>query len=158
MANIDYIALGVEDLEVVGPLWLRLQEHHSERSTYFADHLRQVSWDKRKEGLCRKARDGQLRIDMVRDRDADRYVGYCLASLSPEQRGEIESIFIEAAYRRHGIGDTLMRRALQWLDAGGAKIKVLGVAVGNEEVLSFYRRYGFVPRTTILQQIPESRS
>ena len=117
-----------------------------------------ISWEQRRDGLRRKVCGGSLRTDLARDPGTGEYVGYCITSLTGDHKGEIESIYVDPDHRSRGIGDALMRRALQWLDDGGAKVKTLGVAAGNEVVFGFYRRYGFVPRATILQQIPEVQS
>jgi GNAT superfamily N-acetyltransferase len=60
--------------------------------------------------------------------------------------GEIDSLSVANGTRDKGIGDELMRRAVRWLDEGGAKRKRLGVTVGNEPVLQFCARHGFHPR------------
>ena len=103
--------------------------------------------------MLEKSQQGSLRIDMVRDTFSGNYIGYCVTSVSAERQGEIESIYIEPEYRRSGIGDGLMKRALSWLENRSAGRKILGVAEGNERVFAFYSRYGFYPRTTILERI-----
>jgi hypothetical protein len=45
-----------------------------------------------------------------------------------------------------------MERALDWMDKKGVKAKKIVVAVGNEDLLSFYERYNFFPRHLILEQ------
>ena len=67
--------------------------------------------------------------------------------------GELDSIFIEESYRLQGIGMTLISRAIAWLDAYGAIRKRVSVANGNGEALEFYRKFGFYPRMTVLEQI-----
>lgn len=152
--TIDYTTGDAQYLDLVGPLWLRLQAHHVAVGREFSAAMRQATWDERKAGLLKKTAGGRLWVDLARDAEAGSYVGYCLTSLTPEGKGEIESLFVEADYRRRGIGDCLMRRALRFLDECGATRRTLGVAAGNEGVFGFYRRYGFVPRATILQQLP----
>lgn len=153
MSNIEYIARDEPGLETIGPLWLKLQEHHHACGGEFARTLGAVTWEQRQAGLLKKVAGGRLLVDLAQDSETGRHVGYCITSLTAELRGEIESIYVEPQYRGKGIGDCLMRRALRFQDEGGAKVKMLGVAAGNEDVFAFYRRYGFVPRATILQQI-----
>ncbi len=81
----------------------------------------------------------------------DSTIGYCICTISAEGDGEIDSIFVENGYRRSGIGEELMRRALAWLDAEGAKRKIVAVAAGNEAAIPFYESFGFMPRMTVLQ-------
>jgi ribosomal protein S18 acetylase RimI-like enzyme len=155
MSNIEYIARDESGLGAIGPLWLKLQEHHRACGGEFARTLGAVTWEQRQAGLLKKVAGGRLLVDLARDGETGQYVGYCVTSLTADLRGEIESIYVEPEYRRKGIGDCLMWRALRLFDEGGAKVRTLGVAAGNEEVFRFYRRYGFVPRATILQQIEE---
>ena len=76
-----------------------------------------------------------------------------MSSVNSEKIGTVESIFISEKYRGLGIGDSLMCKALVWMDGNGASEKVLEVTVGNEQVYGFYRRYGFLPRQTLLKQL-----
>lgn len=46
-----------------------------------------------------------------------------------------------------------MQRALHWMDEMQAGTKILIVGVGNEEVLSFYSRYGFYPKHITVEQV-----
>ena len=150
--DIEYSEKTGSDLDLVKPLWEKLREHHQDVSHYFKGHYSQVTFDFRRKSLLEKSRKGALRIDLAEDRKTGEYIGYCITSLTAEKLGEIESIYIEPPYRRYGIGDRLMQRALQWLDKNQAKKKILGVGEGNESVFAFYRRYNFYPRTTILEQ------
>ncbi|MBI4267264.1 MAG: GNAT family N-acetyltransferase, partial [Chloroflexi bacterium] len=70
----------------------------------------------------------------------------------PNGKGCLESIFVESDYRGNDIGDTLMAKAIEWMNSKKVQTITLDVGVGNEEVLSFYSRYGFYPRTIVLQQ------
>ena len=79
--------------------------------------------------------------------------GYCVSSLDSEKTGEIESIFVDATYRRTGIGGSLMENALSWMNQEGAVAKIVEVAAGNEKAFGFYGRYGFLPRKTVLKQV-----
>jgi ribosomal protein S18 acetylase RimI-like enzyme len=52
-----------------------------------------------------------------------------------------------------GIGDSLMKKALSWMDQKGAMAKIVEVGTGNEQAFNFYARYGFLPRKTVLKQV-----
>jgi diamine N-acetyltransferase len=154
MCNIEYVAMDQAGLDYIGPLWEKLREHHISRAGDLAFFFNRTTYTQRREGLLKIAAAGKMRVDLVRDVDSGRYAGYCITSLSPEMKGEIESIYVEPEYRGQGAGDRLMRRSLEYLDEQGAQRKVLAVAVGNEDVFRFYGRYGFVPRVTMLEQAP----
>jgi GNAT superfamily N-acetyltransferase len=75
-----------------------------------------------------------------------------VSSLSAEKAGEIESIFVEESYRAGGIGSTFLTRALAWLDENGSVRNRVSVSDGNEGVWDFYKKFGFYPRLTVLEQ------
>jgi ribosomal protein S18 acetylase RimI-like enzyme len=66
--------------------------------------------------------------------------------------GEIDSIYVEPAYRKRGIGECLMQKALMWLDGEHVASKRLVVVVGNEHVSAFYRKFGFFPQSIVFAQ------
>ncbi|HBQ26995.1 MAG TPA: hypothetical protein DD791_11425 [Syntrophomonas sp.] len=45
-----------------------------------------------------------------------------------------------------------MQMALAWMEQSGANVKTVAIAAGNEQAVSFYARYGFFPRQTLLKQ------
>lgn len=94
-----------------------------------------------------------MRLDLAFDAKDNVAVGYVVSSVNSEKVGTVESIFVSEKYRGLGIGDSLMVKALAWMDENGASEKVLEVTVGNEQVYGFYRHYGFLPRQTLLKQV-----
>jgi ribosomal protein S18 acetylase RimI-like enzyme len=105
-----------------------------------------MKWEIRKRDLLKK--NGMIHVDIAREND--KIIGYCVSTINAEMAGEIDSIYIEKERRRFGIGSVLMKNALKWMDTHKVKRRVISVAAGNEEVFSFYERYGFYPRATIL--------
>jgi ribosomal protein S18 acetylase RimI-like enzyme len=147
--RIHYITGSTELLDAVGPLWEKLNAQHAAQSPHFGEDYAARTYAWRKAGLLQK--DGNLRVELAQDAETENVVGYCV-SLVTEDAGVLESIFIEADYRRQGIGDALMQHALAWMDEHDVPMKRLVVAVGNEQALGFYARHGFQPRHIILQQ------
>ncbi len=141
-----------EGLDLIGPLWLELRQMHRARSTHFRSSLGAKSFEERREELLEKAAGGLMRVELAREEDG-RVVGYCVSSVGSDMTGEVDSIFVTAAYRRTGIGTSLMEGALRWMDGLGVKRKVLLAIVGNEEVHSFYARFGFLPKSVQLEQV-----
>jgi ribosomal protein S18 acetylase RimI-like enzyme len=154
MPNIEYTETDKQGLDLINPLWQKLIQHHKERALkVFSKHFDRMTFDQRKKEFLEKSRNGAIRIDLARDGKTQALVGYCVSTVSEKKQGEIESIYIEDGYRRCGIGDNLMKRALSWIDSHAVTRKVIGVAVGNEEVFEFYSRYNFYPRVSILEQV-----
>ena len=151
MTPIDYLEGDESLLEAVEPLWNKLNQQHGACSPYFADWFARRTFAQRRVSLCDKMPIA-LRVDLAKDAQAGQVVGYSIASVDEARVGEIDSLYVEPAYRGAGIGNHLMQRALVWLDGLQVSAKQLAVAVGNEQVFAFYARYGFFPRLTILLQ------
>ena len=150
--NVRYEVMTEEGLDLIGPLWLELRQMHRARSVNFKAELGSVSFERRRDQLLEKAAGGLMRVELARDEDG-RAIGYCVSSIGPDMTGEVDSIFVTVAYRQMGIGTALMNSALQWMDGLGTVRKVLLAIVGNEEVHSFYARFGFLPKSTLLEQV-----
>ena len=154
--EVEYIETGIKELDTIKPLWEKLNEYHRRLTKHFAAEIAQHIFEERKKAFESPLKK-QHHISLARDKATDIVIGYCVSSISIEEHGEIESIYVEPDYRKKGVGDALMRRALHWLDKKKVKRKVLSVAAGNEDVIGFYNGYGFYPRTTILQQIEQGK-
>lgn len=151
-AEIEFVSGGAELLERVRPLWAELRRHVGGRSRHFSQEMASMTWEERRSEILDKAAGGGVRIDLAIEAGTSRAVGYCVSSLTREGEGEIDSIFVVADQRGRGIGDQLMRRAMAWLDASGARSETLEVTWGNDEVMGFYAQRGFLPRRVILER------
>ena len=140
-------------LDRIKLLWEELNNHHCQHSPNFKDHYNQMTFEKRKSDLLKKSLSGEMRVDLAVDEGSGFNVGYCVSSLNGEKTGEIESIFVNIAYKGLGIGDSLIKNALSWMDNQGAVAKIVEVGDGNEKAFGFYARYGFLPRKMVLKQV-----
>jgi diamine N-acetyltransferase len=111
-----------------------------------------MTFEERKADLLKKAVAGKIRVDLAFDEESGRNVGYCVSSVSAEKIGEIDSIFVVAAYRGVGIGDSLMKKAFCWMKQQEVVEKIVEVAAGNEQAWGFYAQFGFLPKKTLLKQ------
>ena len=75
----------------------------------------------------------------IRDGVATAY----LAVLSIGEIGSIQELFVAEAFRRQGIGLTMMSRALEIAARSLFRHVFVGVLPGNEAAISLYRRCGF---------------
>jgi diamine N-acetyltransferase len=96
-------------LEQVKPLWEALNKHNLGLSANFKQHYKDMTFEKRKADLLKKAA-GKMRVDLAVDQETKQAVGYCVSSPNQERIGEVESIFVDAVYRGLGIGDSLMQK------------------------------------------------
>jgi diamine N-acetyltransferase len=152
MCTLIYEQGGGEFLERVRPLWEKLNEHHLSKTHYFQQHYSTFTFDQRREPLL--VADLTLHVDLALDEDTKRDIAYCISTVNSQGVGEVESIYIDPGYRKLGIGDQLMKHAMQWMDGQPVKRRQIAVAEGNEAVFAFYEHYGFYPRKTILEYIP----
>ncbi len=152
MVNIVYSETDEKDITVIKPLWEQLNERHCVLSLYFTLHYETFTFEQRRDDLLNKITNGSMHISLAKDTDSGRYVGYCISTLVHDM-GEVDSIFVEESYRSKGIGDALMKKALEWMGTQQANVIRVAVGAGNEEVLPFYARYGFYTRMTVLEQI-----
>ncbi len=149
MGIVEFHELPVSEIEALRPLWEKLNAHHLSRSSHFRAHYESFTFEKRIKKFLLD--DIDVRIDIARTGVA--IVGYCISTIDRRGHGEIDSLYIEEAFRRSGTGDGLLRRALGWLKGEGAEEITIVVAAGNEEAFSFYRRHGFYPAYTTLKLV-----
>jgi ribosomal protein S18 acetylase RimI-like enzyme len=148
---ITYVSSDGAAIDEVAALWEKIKAHHVASTNHFTTDMAAATFAGRKEHLFRKAAGpGGLRVDRAIDDASGQLVGYCVSSITAQCTGEIDSLFVEASCRGQGIGTELTQRALAWLAERGATSTTIGVAEGNESVLRFYARFGFLPRTIIL--------
>ena len=150
--SVEYEIRDISDIELIRPLWNQLNEHHHANARAFRHLYAHGTFDDRKAYFHAVSEAGLFRLDLARDPVSGKYAGYCISSLSQDKNGEIESLFVDKIFRSRGIGTELLTRALAWLDANGSVRNRVPVADGNEEVFPFYRKFGFHPRMTVLEQ------
>ncbi|MFA5267001.1 MAG: GNAT family N-acetyltransferase [Methanoregula sp.] len=152
MHVVSYRSAGISEIDLICPLWEQLNEFHHAKANRFRSHYEQMTFDDRKSYFRKLHETGQIRLDFAADTMTGMYVGYCVSSVSAEDTGEVESLFVEAAYRSEGIGTILVARALAWMDSLDTVRKRVSVGDGNEAAWAFYRKFGFYPRMTVLEQ------
>jgi epoxyqueuosine reductase len=143
---------GMELLPQAETLWEGLREYHGSISKDFSTSIRKRSFRDREADFESKASNHSFRIELIKLNAEKPPIGYSISSLSSNLLGEIESIFIEDAYRGMNIGDLLMKNALNWLNTNNARTKRISVVAGND-VLKFYEKYGFKERSLILEKV-----
>jgi diamine N-acetyltransferase len=148
---ISYIETDEKGLDLIKELWEQLNSHHKARSKYFYQDYEKIVFDDRKKQLMKKTGKWNLRIDLAVDNDIDHTVGYCVSSIS-NNNGEIDSIYVDENFRSMGIGDNLMKRALEWMDMNDILNREVKLSAGNDDTIQFYSRYGFHPKHIVLKQ------
>ena len=132
---------GKEGLDLIQPLWEKLNDHHLNQASDFKEHYKKFTFHERKEVLLNKTPEGDMFICLVEDEESGTLLGYIVTTISPGNEGEIDSIYVEEEYRLMGIGDTLMQRSIKWMDEKNIKTKKVAVATYNKAAISLYERY-----------------
>jgi diamine N-acetyltransferase len=152
MHVVAFRTTGINEIELIRPLWERLNEYHHTKASFFKGYYERMTFEDRRSYFCKLHESGQLQLDLASDTVTRKYIGYCVSSVSLEKTGEVESLFVDAAYRSAGIGTALVTRGLAWMDSLGTVRKRVSVGDGNESAWAFYRKFGFYPRMTVLEQ------
>jgi GNAT superfamily N-acetyltransferase len=79
--------------------------------------------------------------------------GYVMepTTIRPVKVAELQSMYMEARNRRHGVGSALVAEFLSWAGDRAAGRVAVTAHSSNDEALRFYARHGFLPRSTILE-------
>lgn len=152
MDNYKIIRSKIEELDLIKPLWEKLNDLHENLSPDFKERFQRMNWDKRKNNLISKS--VKLLFEYVIDNNSDKIIGYCISTIDKENEktGEIDSIFIEREHRKSGIGKRLMENAINWLISQKTETQKLIVGVGNESVIEYYKQFDFLPLHIVLQR------
>ena len=106
--------------------------------------------DLRDGGLLTKTKDGKLHVQLAYTSNENNSIGFCITSLSENHIGEVETLFVLDKYRGNNIGTKLFQRSLQWMEENNAQTQKLAVVAGNEQIFSFYQKFGFLLGCTVL--------
>ena len=92
--------------------------------------------------LANPRRDQRVLLAVLDDRLVG--IGAIAASSEPafEGRGEIKSLYVDSSIKRRGIGRLMMREMAREFVSMGYSAIGLGVVVGNEPAIAFYRALG----------------
>jgi ribosomal protein S18 acetylase RimI-like enzyme len=158
MQNIEYTSGGEEVLDKARELWEKLNQLHATSSPNFEGHYTGQTWIKRRGEIYSRSRKAGIRVELAYAGSDRRLVGFCIAYVTKENEGELDSIYVEEEFRNTGMGDRFMIAALNWFRYQGASRVKIAVETGNEEVIHFYQRHGFSPRAIVLENSPPESS
>jgi len=149
MQAITYKRLTTTELVSIKLLWKELNQIHLTDSVYFKEHYTHFSFEERIENWLRLPEKDVLVL--VVETEELLPIGYCISTIEANLKGEIDSLFVHAAFRKKGIGKALVEKSMEWLQTNQCKPIRLTVSYGHESVLGFYQQLGFYPRLTTLE-------
>jgi len=133
---------------IIRPLWEELNTLHAQSSTHFHEHFLHNTFEDR---LRRFMANEKLAVFVAQNQEE--VAGYCVACMNGG-RGEIDSLFVRPDHRNKGLGLELLLRAESWLESRQAASISVRVMEGNEPVLGFYGKQGYLPRHRVLEKKP----
>jgi diamine N-acetyltransferase len=80
-------------------------------------------------------------------------IGFCITSLTKDQIGEIETIYVVDCYQGNKLGGKMLQNTMAWMETQKAIEQKLVVVHGNDKVFDFYAKYGFFPGYTTLFRV-----
>jgi ribosomal protein S18 acetylase RimI-like enzyme len=149
--TIDVRLVGAEAVDRFEALWRVLDGEHRRVGPTWPQW-----WDRDRSWQIRRARyEGWLdepgAFALLAERDDGEAVGYCVVHLLPgpddswrsgELIADFESLCVLAEHRDEGLGSRLFETAADEARRRGARDIWIGVVVGNEAAMRFYRRHG----------------
>jgi GNAT superfamily N-acetyltransferase len=143
---------GPEDVDQIILIWQELMQFHAER-----DPLFRTRPDAKEtfEMFIRSniKNENWLVAEAVVN---GRVVGYCQCSIEEyppifelRRHGQINDLVILPAYRRQGIGERLVKRALDWFGGKGLERVEVRFSVYNEVANPFWKTMGFEPYLSV---------
>lgn len=136
--------LGDNELELIKPLLIELHLHEQ---PHYADHP-QLSAGQIEEGLqVRPTFSGENVVLAVRDA-AQGLAGFCWVVLfdpGTGLEGEVAEVYVAEAHRGRGVGEALVRRAVQLFEERGVTLGYVWTRSDNEAATRLYSSAGFRP-------------
>jgi GNAT superfamily N-acetyltransferase len=133
----------VADIRRLEPLWLYVHEHHSQSMPELAPYVSpEVTW--RERSSLYKELFSKEDTFLLLAWNAGDLVGYALVHVAPtgstwvadtwetaDRLAELKTLAVLPEHRGRGIGEALLTRCRQELEAGGVHDMVVGVLAGN---------------------------
>ena len=151
------IALGLDDLDDLEPLWLQLHAHHQAVAPHLAPYVDDAtSWGERRAHYVDALSRGGF---LLGGRDADgRLDAYALVGITSERPNawsdtwevgdaiaELETLLVLPELRGSGVGTLLLDAVDAELDQRGIDDMLIGAVASNGDAIRLYERRGFVP-------------
>jgi len=125
-----------------------LARHHNESSVYFRGSYPSIPSEEIVKQFAADMEAGSSHIAVIED--GERFVGLCKINVdAAKAAGVLDYLVVLGAERGNGHGAALMDWALGKFEEYGVKNIEVKVVYGND-VVDFYKRYGFKEKSLIL--------
>lgn len=155
MEPLEIERLADEDLRLIKPLLVELQLHEQQ---HYSDHP-QLSASQIEAALeVQPAFQGENVIFVSRDQ-VRRLAGFCWVVLfdpGTGLEGEVAEVYVAEAHRGKGVGEALVRRAVELFEQRSVTLGYVWTRSDNDPAIRLYRSAGFEPtRQLILTWYPD---
>ena len=148
-AAVRIIDIPRSEISRIADLWELNRRHHEEITPCFKEKYRGKRFEDRMASLT-DCPEEDLRISLVEE--DGRAVGYCLSRMDGD-RGELETLHVEASARGRGYGKALINRHIAWMKESGCKTIGVTVLADNVDTVEIYKRLGFHPDTMYMELV-----
>ncbi|MBE4909889.1 GNAT family N-acetyltransferase [Bacillus luteolus] len=152
--SISIIECDLSEIVLIKSLWEGLRDYHTSLSEKAATNK---TFQQRAKELKEKVKDGgKIQILVAIDIADQTYVGYSVSTISKQNVGELDSLFILEPYRSQGIGELFMNRSMAWFEENNIERMIMFVSYFNESAMKFYKKFDFEPVSYILTKTKQS--
>jgi ribosomal protein S18 acetylase RimI-like enzyme len=138
-----------DELRLVKPLLVELQLHEQ---PHYSDHP-QLSASQIDAAMeVRPGFQGENAVFAIRA-GGERLAGFCWVVLfdpGTGLEGEVAEIYVAEAYRGQGVGEALVRRAVQLFEERGVTLGYVWTRPDNDPAIRLYRSAGFEPTQQLI--------
>ncbi|MFP8955006.1 GNAT family N-acetyltransferase [Natrialbaceae archaeon A-arb3/5] len=146
-----------DDIDAIAELWVRLARDQR-------DHDSHIYPEENRETMREALAAHRVGDGLLVARLADEVVGF--ASFSIERgsleldatRGTLSNLYVEPAFRDHGIGTALLDAVEDAFAARGVDVLSLEVMAANDDAVRFYRRHGYETVRITMERPLDDRS
>jgi len=147
--EIDFRIAGSEHLDGIVDVWIEFIDFHADLDEFYT---------RRKDGN----RNFRSYLEtLLQDKNAaiwvalngKQVIGYLLAKIESvppvfitRAQGQIWDLAVKEGFRFSGIGETLLKKCIDWFKERDIGTIILRVLANNETGLRFWRKHGFVER------------
>lgn len=134
-----YYDLSINQIDLIKNLWIKNKDYHSNISDYFRDNYGSLDFKGRFDSLSSKT-DYKITVAETNNN----IIGYIISIINGKQ-GEHLSFHVLESARGKGIGKSLLKQHIEWLQQSGVEQIEISVSYENQNTINFYKANGFKP-------------
>ena len=101
--------IAFNNIDCIKNLWKEFNTYHMKKTRYFSKKFKQKTFVKKKKYL-----ESRKKVCIWGVYKNNCLIGYSIITISKENMGEIDNLYIEPLFRNKGFGTLLCKRSLDW--------------------------------------------